>query len=310
MREALVLLVEVVLPVFLVVAVGGVVGRRFGLEVRQVNRLALYAAVPALAFRTLAQLELGAGEAGRLLAGYALYLSAAVALAAVVGRRWPGPARRALIGSSLLANAANLNLPVALFAFGPQGLDRALILFVATSLAMYSLGPALLGRPVGPARALRTVATFPVLWAVLAGAALNLSGRSLPLPLERAVDLLADAAIPMVLLVLGLQLAATRRLRPSRRAWTGVALKLLAGPALAAACGVAVGLTGLDLAVLILIGGMPTAVNAAMLAIEFRGEAEQLSATVVTGTALSLATLPLLLTVLVRLAGGAPTGAG
>jgi predicted permease len=299
--DALALLLDVVAPVFLVILVGGVVGRRFALEVRHVNRLALYAAVPALAFRTLANLELAAGEAGRLLAAYALYLALAAALAALVGARWPGPARRALVGTSLLGNAANLNLPVALFAFGPAGLDRALILFVATSLAMYTVGPALLGRAAGPGRALRTVATFPVAWAVVAGAAVNVASATLPLPIERAVDLLADAAIPMVLLALGVQLAATGRFRPGGRAWTGVGLKLVAGPALAAGAGLALGLTGLDLAVLVLMGAMPTAVNAAMLAIEFGGEARQVSDTVVAATALSLVALPLLLTVLVRL---------
>jgi hypothetical protein len=301
--EVVSLLVEVVLPVFLVSAVGGVVGWRFGLEVRPVNRVALYAAVPALAFRTLANLDLGAGQAGRLLAGYGLYLVVAAALAATVAARWPARARRALIGTTMLANAANLNLPVALFALGPAGLERALILFVATSIVMYAVGPALLGRPARPAQALRTVATFPVLWAVLAGAAVNVSDLALPVTLERAVDLLADAAIPMVLLALGVQLASTPTLLPSGRAWTGVALKLVVGPALAAVCGTLVGLGGLDLAVLILIGAMPTAVNVAMLSIEFRGEAEQASATVVAGTALSLVTLPLLLAWLVRLAG-------
>jgi hypothetical protein len=301
--EVLVLLVDVVLPVFLVLAVGVVVGRRLAVDVRHVNRVALYAAVPALTFRALADLELGAGQAGRLLAGYGLYLAIAAALAATVGARWPEPARRALVGSSVFANAANLNLPVALFALGPAGLDRALILFVATTVAMYAVGPALLGRPVGPRGAFRAVVTFPVLWAVVAGAAVNATGIALPVTLARAIDLLADAAIPMVLLVLGLHLASARRLRPSGRAWTGVALKLAIGPALAAACGTLVGLDGLDLAVLILIGGMPTAVNVAMLAIEFQGEAEQASATVVAGTALSLATLPVLLAWLVRLAG-------
>lgn len=308
MPASLKLLVDVVSPVFAVILVGGLVGGWFRLDVRHVNRLALYAAVPALAFRAMAELALGEIPAARLLAGYGLFLLAAAGLAALAGARLPGSSRRALIGTSVLGNAANLNLPVALFAFGPAGLDRALILYLATSLLMFTIGPGLLGAAVSPARALRTVLAFPVLWATLAGLSLNVAGLALPLAAERAVDLLADAAIPMVLLALGVQLARSGARRPSDRAWLGVALKLGAGPFLAAGAGLAAGLTGLDLAVLVLIGAMPTAVNAVMLAIEFGGDARQVGDTVVAGTAAALITLPLVLSVLANVAGGAPPG--
>lgn len=298
--EALALLLDVVLPVFLVIAAGAAIGARFGLEAGPVNRVARYAAVPALVFRTLAELELSGGAVGRLLAGYGAFLVAAGALAWVVGRAWSGPRRRALVGTSVLANAANLNLPVALFAFGAAGLERALVLYVATALLTFTVGPSLVGRPVGLARALRTVIAFPVLWATLAGLAVNVAGATPPLVLARAVGLLADAAVPLVLVSLGLHLARARRLRPSRASWTAVGLKLVAGPALAAAAGAVVGLAGLDLAVLVVLGGMPTAVNAAMLAIEFDGDAALVGEAVVAGTALALATLPLVLTLALR----------
>ena len=296
MPAVLVLLLDVVLPVFLVIAAGAAIGLRFGLEVAPINRIALYAAVPALAFRTLAELELRGATVTRLLAGYAGYLVLAATLAAVVGRRWTPVRRRALIGTSVLPNAANLNLPVALFAFGAAGLDRALVLYVATSLLMFTLGPSLVGRPTPLGRAVRTVLGFPVLWAALLGLAVNRAGLTSPPALARAVGLLADAAIPLVLLTLGVQLVRARRWRPSAAAWTAVGLKLLVGPLLAAGVALLVGLQGPDLAALVLIGAMPTAVNAAMLAVEFEGDAALVGDAVVAGTALALATLPVVLT--------------
>jgi len=65
-------------------------------------------------------------------------------------------------------------------------------------------------------------------------------------------------------------------------------------------------LTGLDLSVLVLMGAMPTAVNAVMLAIEFGGDAEQVGDMVVAGTALALVTLPLVLSVLTTAVDAAP----
>jgi malate permease and related proteins len=297
---ALGLLLDVVLPVFVVIAIGGWIGRRFALDVAVVNRVALFAAVPALAFRTLADLELAAAEVTRLLAGYGLFALALAALAWLIGRTWPAPARRTLVGTSLLANAANLNLPVVLFAFGEAGFERALVLYVVTSLLMFSVGPSLVGRARSLRATLHTVMTFPVLWAAVAGLAANAWHVELPQTVTRAVALLADAAIPLVLLTLGLQLARTRRLRPTVRVWTGVALKLLAGPLVAGLAGRLVGLTGLDLAVLVTFGAMPTAVNTAMLAIEFEGDTAQVGDTVVVGTALALLTLPVVLTLLQR----------
>jgi malate permease and related proteins len=291
----LALLVDVVLPVFAVVTVGGVVGRRFRLEVAPINRLALYGAVPALVFRTLAGIEMAWRPALHLVGAYGLFMLAMAAAAALVARRWPAASRRALIGTSVFGNAANLNLPVALFAFGAAGLERALVLYVVTSLAMFSIGPTLMGRAVGLGPAVRAAIGFPVLWASLAGLAVNALGVRLPVGAERAVGLLADAAVPVVLLSLGVHMARSLRWRPNGRAAAAVVIKLALGPALAAAVGAAVGLRGLDLAVLVVLGAMPTAINAVMLAVEFGGDAEQVGDAVVAGTALSLLTLPIVL---------------
>lgn len=289
------LLLEVVLPVFAVVAVGAWVGRRFDLQVGPINRLAIYAAVPALAFRTMAGIEMAWGPALHLVGGYLAFLVVMGALAAAIGWRWLPPRRRTLIGTSVFGNAANLNLPVALFAFGQPGLDRALVLYVVTALALFGLGPLLLGRATGLRTAARTALGFPVLWAAILGLLVNAMGVTLPVGAARAVGLLADAAVPVVLLSLGVHMARTVRWRPSGRTWAAVAIKLLLGPLAAAGVGTAVGLAGLDLAVLILLGAMPTAINAAMLAVEFGGEAEQVGEAVVTGTAMALLTLPAVL---------------
>ncbi|MBW6454971.1 MAG: AEC family transporter [Trueperaceae bacterium] len=289
------LLLEVVLPVFAVVAVGAWVGRRFGLQVGPINRLAIYAAVPALAFRTMAGIEMAWGPALHLVGGYLAFLVTMGALAGLIGRRWLPSRRRTLIGTSVFGNAANLNLPVALFAFGQAGLDRALVLYVVTALSLFGFGPLLLGRATGLRTAARTALGFPVLWASILGLVVNAIDVVLPVGAARAVDLLADAAVPVVLLSLGVHMARTAHWRPSGRAWAAVAVKLLLGPLVAAAVGAAVGLGGLDLAVLIVLGAMPTAINAAMLAVEFGGEAEQVGEAVVTGTAMALLTLPVVL---------------
>ena len=289
-------LLGVVVPVFAVIAVGALLARRFDLDLASVTRLGLYAAVPALVFRTLSSLSLAGDAMARLLSAYALLLLVLTIVAWGAGRTVSIASRRALVGTTLFGNAANMMLPISLFAFGEAGLERALVLYVATALAMFAVGPSLVGRAVAMQAALRTVVRFPVFWAALAGVVASAAEATLPIGVQRAVGLLADAAVPLVLLSLGIQMSRTRAVRPRGVDLTAIALKLVVAPGLGFVVGRAVGLEGLDLAVLTLLAGMPTAINLAMLAVEFRGDADLVGRTVVLGTAASLLTLPLLLT--------------
>jgi len=294
-------LFTVVAPVFALILVGAALARRFAIDVAPVTQIAIYGAVPALVFQTLASMTLASDAIGRLLAGYGLTLLAFGLLGALLGRALPASTRRTFIGTLLFGNAANMMLPISLFAFGEAGLERALVLYVATALSMFALGPVLVGEAVGVRRSVRTIVTFPVLWAALAGVTASAFGSALPLGLERAVGLLADAAVPLVLLSLGIQMSRARVARPTGLNVAAVGLKLVLMPAVALALGTLVGLRGLDLAVLALLGGMPTAINLAMLAVAFRGDADQVGRTVVLGTLASLVTLPILLALLAPL---------
>ncbi len=295
--STVVLLLDVVLPVFAIVLIGAVVGRVFSLQVQPINKLSLYAVVPALAFRAMAGIEFAELNVGGLILAFGLFLVAMAIVGWVLGWRMGTMERRSFIGSIMLGNAANLNLPVALFAFGQAGLDRALILYVATALMMYGLGPALFGQAMKPARILRVVAGFPVLWATLAGLLVNASGVTLPMAASRAVNLLADAAIPLMLLILGIQLVRAGRWQPSGQTWLAISLKLIVAPLVALGIGSLLGLTGYDLAAVVLLGAMPTAVNTVMLAIEFEGDSQQLGETVAISTAAAVLTLPIVLMV-------------
>ncbi len=298
MLASLSVLIDVVVPVFAVVALGALAGSRLRIDVPPLNRTSLYVLLPFLAFRAMAGLDVGEIAVGRIVLGFATFAATIFAVAWTFGARLPGPARRAMAGTSMLGNGANVNLSVALFAFGEAGLDRAVILYVATALLMYTLGPVLFGAARTPAQIARTVAGFPVLWAALAGLVVNRAGVALPLPATRVVELVADAAIPVMLLILGLQLVKTGRWRPTKRVWGAATLKLLVAPAIGFGVGTLVGLTGLDLAALVLLTAMPTAVNTLVMTVEFGGDPAPVGETVAITTAASLLTLPIVLTLL------------
>jgi malate permease and related proteins len=67
--------------------------------------------------------------------------------------------------------------------------------------------------------------------------------------------------------------------------------RLVMGPLVAYAVGLAIGLRGLDLSVLVLMAAMPTAVTMFVLAVEVRGDYEGIARTVVATTLGSLAVI-------------------
>jgi malate permease and related proteins len=300
MEGVLDVLLQVVVPAFLVIAAGFGLGRTFRLDLTTLNRLALYAAVPSLVFTSLAATDVAFEDAGRLLAGNALFLLTMAALASLVAWRFPRPVRRGLVATSLFGNAANIMLPVTLFAFGDEGLQRALILYVFTAVMLFTLGPLVVGGGAETSRRrfLVAILRLPVLWAALLGVAFNLSGVALPVGLGRGLELLGAAAIPVVLLSMGVQIERTGVRAPSLVNVVGTALKLVIGPLVGFATGSLVGARGLDLAVLTLLGAMPPAINVFLIALEFGADAAEVARTVILSTFTAVATLTIVLSVL------------
>ncbi|MGL4647928.1 MAG: AEC family transporter, partial [Caldilineaceae bacterium] len=136
------------------------------------------------------------------------------------------------------------------------------------------------------------------LYAAVLGFALN--GLQVPLytGIFRAVDLLADATIPLMLILLGIQLRNTSLLQRRRGVFRASAVRLLGGPAIAVALTLALGISGLEREVLIVQAAMPTAVVTSVLATEYDTEPLLVAAAIVTSTLLSMGTLSAILTVL------------
>ncbi len=297
MLPTLATLFSVVLPAFLVMGVGAVAGYTLSLDLTPLNRLALYATTPALVFSSLSSTTLGAGNVGRLLAAFFLLLALMLVVSSVASRRLTPGSRRGVIASSLFVNSANLMLPVTLFAIGEAGLERALVLYVVTTVLMYLVCPVIFSS-TSWSGSLRSALSLPVVWAALFAALFNALDWSLPLGVMRGVELLAGAAVPLVLLVLGVQIQRAGLAVPSGVNWLATGIKLVVGPVAAFAAAYAVGLGGIDLAVVTLFGSMPPAVMVFMLALEFSDNAEEVARTVVVSTLGALVSVSVVVTLL------------
>lgn len=288
-------LLPAILPVSLIICIGYVAGRTLKLDYQTLSHLAIYILVPALIASSLYRNTLSLQSAAGLIVGYLL---TTVTLAAIVlllsrGLKFPPPVKMSLLATTLFGNAGNLGLPLVSFTLGAAGLERAIIYLIAASILMAGVGPALLntsGLRAGIALTLK----LPLFWATLAGLFLQLSGFKLPLRLDEGLEMLGNAAIPIALVTLGMQLA-QNPLTLGRYEVIAAGLRLLVSPLIALGIGTSLRLTGLDLQVLVLQSAMPTAVNTLIWVNEFGGEPARVARTIIGSTLLSLGTLPIVL---------------
>lgn len=295
-------LINVVLPVFLVISVAALAQSRLRLESRSLSRAVFYLFAPALIFDSLVGSNVSGAEFGQIAAALLATTLALWALGLAAARilRLQGPTQAAFLVAILLMNAGNYGLSVNLFAFGEAGLARASLFFVVSAVLSSSLGVYLSARGRASAReALRRVAAVPMVYAAILGLAFNLTGISTPEPLAKAIHLLGQASVPVMLVVLGMKLVETFQNRqdslhlPALSAI--VAARLLVAPALAWAFAGLVGLQGLSRDVTVLQSAMPTAVITTILATEFESDAPFAALGVLATTLTSLVTLTLLL---------------
>jgi len=295
-------LINVVLPVFLVAGVAALAQSRLRLNVQTVSRATFYLFAPALVFDGMVSSDISGAELGQITLTMLLVTLALGLLGLAAARllRLSGPTRAAFLVAILLMNAGNYGLPVNLFAFGEAGLARASLYFTLSALLSASLGVYLSASGRTSAwTALRRVAGVPLAYAAVLGLALNLGSVAVPEPLGKAVHILGQASVPSMLLVLGAKLAET--LRGQRQSVNLPALgavavaRLALAPALAWLIGGALGLQGLAHDVTVLESAMPTAVITTILATEFESDPPFAAMCVLVTTLASLVTLTLLL---------------
>jgi malate permease and related proteins len=288
------IMLNVVLPVFLLAAVGFGARKFLGIDPRPLTRVSIYVMLPALLFNSMLTATLGGDEIARI-GIYTLVLTGILVSAGWIGSGLAGFSQAESSGFTLgsaFPNTANYGLPVVLFAFGQEGFERGAMFVVFTSIIQFSIGVYVAARGRMDWRAaLAPVLKMPVLWAAVAGLTVRLVGLPLPLPVERSVSLLASGAIPLVILLLGMQVAGiqARVVRPSALAAVGV--RLLVAPLIGLLLVALLQPSPLTAKILVLESAMPTAVNTTLLAAEFDAEPELVSSITLLTTLCSFVTV-------------------
>lgn len=265
-------------------------------------------AVPALLFRTMVSADLSdtsitglwATHFGAVAAGW---ICATLTTQLLLRR----PANEAVVMSMTTAhgNLLLLGLPVALAAFGPAATPSVAILISLHSpvlwlLATMQMALAMRSTDTNLATATRDMALDlgrnPIVVSLAAGSAARMAGVELHPAIDRLLALLGGTSVPCALIALGMSL--TRfRLRGELSAVSLLLMfKLILMPAVAWLLAVHVfALPPIQVAVVVLLAGMPTGANGFLFADRYGIAVGTTSAAVALGTTISFFTLTALI---------------
>jgi len=291
-----------ILPIFLAAGAGFLVSKYLHIEPRSVSRIAFYIFSPCLIFTILTTTQLN-GDDVLLFIGFTIASVLGIGLLAwIIGRsiRFERRLLVAIILTAMFGNAGNYGLSLNLFAYGKPALAYASLYFVTSAILMYTIGIfiASLGKS-SIMESIKGLAKVPFIYAVLFALLFNIFNWVLPLPLDRTVTLLGDAAIPLLMVLMGIQLQHAKWDGKTLALGVSNSLRLVAGPILALGLSVIFGLSGTAQQAGVTEAAMPTAIMMTVLATEYSVEPSFVTTVVFTSTLLS----PLTVTPLIAYLG-------
>ncbi len=299
MLDLLNIFIDNMIPVLAIAGVGFYLRKRFDTSPAMISRMMFHVFSPALAFNALYTRDISGGDFLRVYFA-TLALLAAILAFSLVFFRWqkisPGERATTLV-STFVFNGANFGISIVSFAFGAEALTYAVIIYIAGSTVAWTLGPYVSSSgKASMLKSFQSVLRTPVVYALVAAFALKAAGiMELPPALSRTSQLLADASIPLMLVLLGLQLGGFRKPDRWRLLLSGTAIRLLLAPLIGVAVASLFSLDGAARLAFILQAGMPTAVLTIILAYEFDTDKDLALSLIMTTTLISPFTLSVII---------------
>ncbi|MGA7216329.1 MAG: AEC family transporter [Terrimicrobiaceae bacterium] len=307
------LLVDTLAPLVLLIVLGAGLARLRFLGpafMADLNKLAFWIALPALLFTSANHAGEPDSQTWRLLAVLlgATVLVTLVALGVSVASRMPGSIRGTLIQSAFRGNLAYIGIPVLAYSFsetesdgGNRAMATAVVVMVLT-MAFYNVLAVIVlqasnhsAKGADWRQLARAIATNPLLIAGMLGLLVPLLGVTLPSFLQRALESLGSAAVPIALMCIGGSLATTHL--HGRRSWILLAalLKVAVLPAMVFSLSRLAGLGPAEQRIALVLSSCPTAAAAFVMTRQMGGDEALASGSIALSTLFSALSLALAL---------------
>ncbi len=270
------------------------------------SRFVFAVALPALLFRMMSDLSRLPPVDTRLLIAFfgsclIVFLFGRFVAARVF--RLDGVAQSVFALGGVFSNNVLLGVPLAKATLGDAALPSVALVLVFNALTLWTLvtvsvewarhGSLSLR---GFAKTAKSVATNPIVAAIVGGSVFGLAGMRLPDLVDAPLAMTGQAAAPMSLIVLGMGLAEYGIRAGWRQSVAICALKLGVQPLVVWALARALDLPPLETRVVVLLASLSVGANVYLMSRQFQTMEGPVAASLVLSTALAAITTPLLLT--------------
>ncbi|WP_078553061.1 AEC family transporter [Bacillus alkalicellulosilyticus] len=293
--------ISVVFPVLLVFIIGYGIQKWKKVDIKPISTVAIYVMTPALVFRTFYEAHIDIQYIYMVVFSLILLFSLII-ISKVYSRikNYSTSLESGLILSTAFMNAGNYGAPIILFAYGEAGFAFAVSFLVLQSIIMNFFGVYYAARGMAGIKvAIKAVCLMPATYAVIVALLLKSFDLTFPTNLYRTIDMIAEATIPTVMIILGMQLA---QIKWGNFEWDkisyAVVVRLLISPLIAWLITLAMPLDALLAKVLIVSAAMPSAATIVIYAIQFDSRPKLISSVTLISTLISILTITILLSIL------------
>ena len=279
----------ILFPVFSIVLLGYLYAKKYHPRLTDVNEAMLWVFVPALVFDVMSDKDFHIIEYQWLaLAGLIVVLGSGL-LAWPVAKllRYP---MDGFMPSMMFNNCGNLGLPLAILAFGQDGLEGAVVLFLVSNVLHFTLGTWIFGGIVS----WKGLVLNPVNVATLAGLAVNFGRIEIPAFILSPVAMLGQIVIPLMLFSLGVRMLDVKRSQ-LKTGLVGGVVRPIVGLLSAAVAAWLIPLGGYQYGLLLIFSALPPAVLNFLFAEQYLQDSALVASLVLVGNAISAIVMALIL---------------
>ncbi len=271
-------------------------------DAKTLNKIVVYIAIPSLIFLAMSRADLsGIATLGTitliclmvgLVCGVIAYIFAHL-------MNYSKKTKWTLVTTSAMLNSGFMGYPVVLGVFGGAGMVSAVFYDIGSVIIFISFGLLLILAYGGKFQdILRESVFFPSIIAITLGILANLLNMPLGNIVPNILDYLSGAAIPLIMLSLGLSLEFKEVKERFNLASFVTVIRLVISPLIAIALATILGLSGLNYSVAVVQAGMPSGMLTMVLAIAYNLDVKVTAACVFLSTALSMVSLTVLILLL------------
>jgi malate permease and related proteins len=294
------ILLNNIFPIFVLIGLGFVLARTFSLDILTLTKINFYLLVPSFTFVYLYTTAIPL-EMWKVLAAAIILMSVNYSASYLIAI-WKGyktGLKNAFVNSVVFYNSGNIGIPLITLMFSRApfvingetpylnlALTTQIMILVIQNITVNSLGFFNAGRSKMQWRdSIAKIMKMPTIYAIPCAVLFKQLPCDLTqMPFWPALEYMKNALVAVALIILGVQISRTHFRSIRQEVILSVIIRLVGGPSVALAIVYLLSLKGIVAEAVLISSAVPTAVNTALIAVEYDNQPEFASQTVLIST--------------------------